>query len=65
MSSACILCTCDVEMATEKLKRHKSPAIDQILAELSRIKAGDRAIHSEIHNIINGEIHPRTGHEGP
>jgi hypothetical protein len=52
-------------MATEKLKRHKSPAIDQILAELSRIKAGDRAIHPEIHNIINGEIHPRTGHEGP
>ena len=30
--------TCKVEMATGKLKRHKSPGIDQIPAEL--IKAG-------------------------
>jgi hypothetical protein len=36
-------------MATEKLKRHKSPGIDQIPAEL--IKAGGRIIRSEIHKI--------------
>jgi hypothetical protein len=41
----------EVEMAIEKLKRHKSPGIDQIPAEL--IKAGGRAIHSEIHKLIN------------
>jgi len=29
---------CKVEMATEKLKKHKSPGIDQITGEL--IKAG-------------------------
>jgi hypothetical protein len=38
-------------MAIEKLKRHKSPGIDQITAEL--IKAGRRRIRSEIHNLIN------------
>jgi hypothetical protein len=32
-------------MAIEKLRRHKSPA------EL--IKAGGRAVHSEIHKLIN------------
>jgi len=32
-------------------KRPKSPAIDQISAEL--IKAGCRTIHSEIHKVIN------------
>jgi hypothetical protein len=37
----------EVEMAIEKLKRHKSPDIDQIPAEL--IKAGGRTIRSEIH----------------
>jgi hypothetical protein len=37
-------------MAIEKLKRHKSPGIDQIRAEL--IKAGDRIIQSEIHKLI-------------
>jgi len=37
----------EVEMAIEKLKRHKSPGIDQIPAEL--IKARGRTIHSEIH----------------
>jgi hypothetical protein len=37
----------EVEMAIEKLKRHKSPGIDQIPAEL--IKAGGRTICSEIH----------------
>jgi hypothetical protein len=38
-------------MAIEKLKRHKSPGIDQIPAEL--IKAGGRKIRSEIHKLIN------------
>jgi hypothetical protein len=37
----------EVEMAIEKLKRHKSPRIDQIPAEL--ITAGGRPIQSEIH----------------
>jgi hypothetical protein len=41
----------EVEMAIEKLKRHKSPGIDQIPAEL--IKAGGRTICSEIHKLIN------------
>jgi mannosyltransferase OCH1-like enzyme len=38
-------------MATEILKRHKSPGIDSITAEL--IKAGGRTFHSEIHKVIN------------
>jgi len=38
-------------MATETLKVHKSPDVDQIRADL--IKAGDRKIHSEIHEHIN------------
>ena len=37
----------EVELATEKLKSHKSPGIDQIPAE--RIKAGGRTIYLEIH----------------
>ena len=41
----------DLEMATEKLKRHKSPGIDQIPAEL--ITAGGRTIRSEIHKLTN------------
>jgi hypothetical protein len=41
----------EVEMAIEKLKRHKSPGIDQIPAEL--IKAEGRTIRSEIHKFIN------------
>ena len=36
----------EVEMAIEKLKRHKSPGTDQIPAEM--IKAGGRRICSEI-----------------
>jgi hypothetical protein len=36
----------EVKMAIEQLKRHKSPRIDQIPAEL--IKEGGRAICSEI-----------------
>jgi hypothetical protein len=41
----------EVEMAIEKLKRYKSPSIDQISAEL--IKAGGSKNSSEIHKIIN------------
>jgi hypothetical protein len=41
----------EVEIATEKLKRHKSTGIDQIPAEL--IKAGGRTIFSDIHKSIN------------
>jgi hypothetical protein len=35
----------------EKLRRHNSPGINQISAEL--IKAGDKTIRSEIHKLIN------------
>ena len=41
----------EVEMVTEILKKHKSPGIDSITAEL--IKAGGRTFHSEIHKLIN------------
>jgi hypothetical protein len=41
----------EVAMAIEKLKRYKSPGIDQIPAEL--IKAGGSKISSEIHKLIN------------
>ena len=37
-------------MAIEKLRRNKSPGIDQIPAEL--IKAGGRTIRYEIHRLI-------------
>jgi hypothetical protein len=37
-------------LAIEKLKRHKSPAADQIPAEL--IKEGGRTIQCEIHKFI-------------
>jgi len=40
----------EIEMAIEKLKR-KSPGIDHIPAEL--IRAGGRAIPSEVHKLIN------------
>jgi len=40
----------EVELAIEKLKRHKSPGIVQILTEL--IKAGGRKIRSKIHNLL-------------
>jgi hypothetical protein len=40
-----------VEMAIEKVKRYKSPGIEQIPAEL--IKAGGSKIYSEIHKLIN------------
>jgi hypothetical protein len=45
----------EVEMATEKLKRHKSPGIDQIPAEL--IKAGGSIICSEMHVLIDSIWH--------
>jgi hypothetical protein len=41
----------EFEMGVEKLKRHKSPCIDQIPAE--SIKARDRTFRSEIHKHIN------------
>jgi hypothetical protein len=41
----------EVEMAIEKLKRHKSPDIDQIPAEM--VKEGGTTIHYEIHKLIN------------
>jgi tRNA A58 N-methylase Trm61 len=41
----------EFEMAIEKLKRYKSPGIDQIPAEL--IKAGGSKICSDIHKPIN------------
>ena len=40
----------EVELAITKLKSHKSPGIDQILAEL--IKAGGRTIYLEVHKLI-------------
>ena len=43
--------TLEVEMATEKLKRNKSPGADQTPAEL--IKTRGRTICSEIHKLIN------------
>jgi hypothetical protein len=39
------------EMGIENLKRHKSPGIDEIPAEL--LKAGSRTIRSEIHKLTN------------
>jgi hypothetical protein len=38
-------------MATEKLKRHKSPGIDEILTEL--IKVGRRTVRTQVHKLIN------------
>jgi len=43
--------TYEVEMAVEKIRRHKSPDTDQIPAEL--IKAQGWTICSEIHKLIN------------
>ena len=40
-----------VEMVSEKLKRHKSPGIDQIPAQLN--KASSIKIRSETHKLIN------------
>jgi len=41
----------EVELTVEKLRNHKSPGIDQIPGKF--IKAGGRAICSEIHELIN------------
>lgn len=41
----------DVEVAPDKLDRHKSPDTDQISAEL--IKEGGRTSRSEIHKLIS------------
>jgi len=41
----------DSEVAIEKLKRHKSPDIDKILAEM--IKSGCRTIISEVSKLMN------------
>jgi hypothetical protein len=41
----------EVQISIEKLKRFKSPDIDQIPAEM--IRAGVSTLHSEIHNLIN------------
>jgi hypothetical protein len=41
----------EVGIAVEKLKRHKSPGIIQIPAEL--IKAGGNTLGSETHKLIN------------
>ena len=40
----------EVDLAVEKLKRHKSPGVDQIPAEL--IKEGGRTIRYQIHKLI-------------
>jgi len=40
----------EIELAIEKLKSHKSPGTDQILAEL--IKARRKTIRCEIHKLI-------------
>jgi len=41
----------EVEMAFEKLRRHKLPGVDQIPAEF--IKTGGRTFRSEIHKLVN------------
>jgi hypothetical protein len=40
----------EVKIATEKLKRHKSPSIDQIPAEMNQ--AGSNTLHSDIKNLF-------------
>ena len=40
-----------VEMAIEKLKRHRSPGTDQIPAEF--IQSGGRTFRAEIHKLTN------------
>ena len=44
-------------MATENLKRHKPPGIDQMPAE--QIKTGGRTIRSEIHKLTNSVQYKR------
>jgi hypothetical protein len=40
----------EAEVATGKLKRHKTPGVDLTPAEL--IQAGGETLHSEIHKIV-------------
>jgi hypothetical protein len=40
----------ELEVATGKLKRYKSPCVDQIPAEL--IEAGEKTLRSNIHKLI-------------
>jgi hypothetical protein len=40
----------EVEVAIGKLKRYKSPGVDQIPAQL--IQAGGEALRSEIHKLV-------------
>jgi hypothetical protein len=42
----------EVEMATEKLKRHKFPSIGQIPAEFIKAGGGGRTIRFEIHKLL-------------
>jgi hypothetical protein len=51
----------EVELTINKLKSHKSPGIDQILAEL--IKAGGRTICLEIHKLITSIWRKEKLHE--
>jgi hypothetical protein len=51
----------EFEIATEKLKRHKSPGIDQISTE--EIKAGGRTIHFGIHKLTNSISNKEELHE--
>ena len=51
----------EFEMATEKLKRHKSPSICRIPAEL--IKTGGRKIRSENNQLINSNWNKEELHE--
>jgi hypothetical protein len=51
----------EVEVAIEKLKRHKSPGIDQIPAEL--FQAGGRTFRCEIHKLINSIWNIKELHE--
>jgi len=48
----------EVEMAIEKLKRHKSPGNDQFQAEL--IKAGGRTVYTQIYKHINSVWNKRS-----
>jgi hypothetical protein len=45
------LCPSLALIVIEKLKKHKSPGVNQIPAEL--VQAGGDTLHSEIHRLIN------------
>jgi hypothetical protein len=50
----------EAEITIEKLKLHKSPGIDKILAEL--IQTGDNTLCSEIHKLINSILNGKNYH---